>query len=89
MDTCNWTDGKYNMTLGEVTWNRISGIINMTHEGWTEKGRRWNTNEEKIEADTVKQFIHSLVNQPIKFELEDDKLNVDYDGENYHFIPVS
>jgi heat shock protein HslJ len=75
-DTANSTNGRYQIDDKSIT---IEG------NGWTERGRRWNSEQEQREANLVDNFIHELVSQPFNFELKDNMLIVKHNNNLYHF----
>lgn len=87
-DAANSTNGKFTIEIDESKTNTMSGIINICCSMWTLRGRCWDSDEEYKEANIVDNFIHSLIKNPIKFELSsNDSLCVHYDEQKYHFIP--
>lgn len=84
-DTCNDTFGHY-----EVEFNTdVSGIITMSHNGWTQSGRRWRSHEETLEANRINQLMQALLKQSIPFTLRDHQLCLTHDGQEYVFSHCS
>jgi len=65
--------------------NGVSGTILCDPNGWDETCCEWETEEEERESRLANHFIQSSLGSPFYFRLEDNKLFVVYQNQEYEF----
>jgi len=79
-DTANSSNSTY-------TINTEKNMLTIKSSGWTERARMWDDDAEAEAANLVDNFIHSVIRNPIPYELQDDLLTLYYNNEKYNFTP--